>query len=196
MLIIANNKCTANCSHCSFPKRPVKIYKNLQKIAATLDDYVILSGGEPLELDRQSIKMYIQSCKENKKFYRIATGGHIDILSVDPEIYRNDYFTGFSIGTDIILDRLNKSYRANYCIWKKNIFVLSKFIISYSLTITYKPKLQLEPLFNFKETLNPEFILINYLNGKWEPQYDSFDKRLKIKFPKIQFIAGYQDSSF
>lgn len=195
MLIVTNNKCTANCSHCSFSKNPISIYENLKKIATNPDDYVILSGGEPLELDNGTLKLYTQSCKENNKFYRIATGGHIDLLSIDPEIYRNDYFTGFSMGTDIILDQLNKSYRINYCIWKKNIFVLSKFIIAYSLTITYKPNLELKPLLNFTETLNPEFILINYLNGKWNPQYDLLDKKLEEQFPSVQLITGYQSSS-
>lgn len=82
-IVICNENCSAGCNHCLYSMecmvRDDAFPESLYTINDIKSDFIILSGGEPLELDNDLLHKYTCMCLICKKYFRIATGGHIYI---------------------------------------------------------------------------------------------------------------------
>jgi hypothetical protein len=195
MLIIANGSCSAECAHCQHAGNYSLPSDSHHLISTSSSDFIIISGGEPLELSDDRLQLYVSECIRYHKFYRIATGGHIPISTISTSVYHNTMFLGFSIGTDIILEIQNSFYKLHSGEWRSNIEYLNENNINYSLTITLKPNMDLKPLLNTKVKLNPDFILLNYLDGRWRDSYSPIINALKIFLFDVDIVNGYTNKT-
>ncbi|WP_375661014.1 MULTISPECIES: hypothetical protein [unclassified Bartonella] len=78
-IVICNKNCSAGCNHCPYSMecmvRDDALPESLYTINDIKSDFIILSGGEPFELDYDLLHKYTCVCLICKKYFRIATGG-------------------------------------------------------------------------------------------------------------------------
>ncbi|EJF93838.1 hypothetical protein MEE_01438 [Bartonella elizabethae F9251 = ATCC 49927] len=76
-IVICHENCSAGCNHCPYSiecmVRDDALPESLYTINDIKSDLIILSGGEPFELDYDLFHKYM--CLICKKYFRIATGG-------------------------------------------------------------------------------------------------------------------------
>jgi MoaA/NifB/PqqE/SkfB family radical SAM enzyme len=167
MLLQITEHCSAGCSHC--PYQAENIFLSLGQIQIALaslkDPFVTLSGGEPLEHpDFEMICCYLES---QGIAYRVATGGHIGLGKVLPQLQAHHGFLGVSMGTDILSSR-NSRYDLKK-IWLNNLSLLELSKVSWSLTVTpdWNEDFTLELGAILKMNVSPKFIMINkFKNGR------------------------------
>ncbi len=168
--ITLTTKCSGGCRHCPFSMEGLPPLSMEPSVAVKMSkqsnsQLLIFSGGEPFE--HPDILILLQSLSLERKSFRIATGGFVD-LSCWVETLKHLHFfgalQGISIGTDVISSRVND---ARWVLpWKRNIQLLIKAKISFSLTITVGNDLVFTH-FNLWEwdrrfVKNPEFIYVRY----------------------------------
>lgn len=151
---------------------------------------VLLSGGEPFELEREKFISYIFQCVIHRKYFRLATGGHVDLSPHLSWLQSNIYFHGIQIGTDVIADGRDSQAADYYKVWRKNIKLLHQAKIWYALTITLSRDLALCSLLLRARIASPNIILLNLLNAK-HYNYQEDLKKIKATFPQIEITYGY-----
>lgn len=171
--VMVTTKCSGGCSHCPFSNPSLeKLFLPPETIVKMINQstkkLVILSGGEPFE--HPKILEILNNLFEAAIPFRIATGGFIKL---DPWIdklkalsMQNIAFNGISMGTDVLSDRVNHSDWVSS--WERNIHLLIKEQIPFSLTITINAEFQLNrfAFFSWREIFKrlPEFIYLRYSN--------------------------------
>lgn len=197
-LLLVHEGCQAGCSHCPFTKNnsfQLKMVNTLVEIA-TLSKarMILLSGGEPLEYP--FLFPLIAELKSIGKPFRIATGGHIDILPVLKVIQNNRLFTGFSVGTDVMMAERNnnKEFKKQ---WMDNLKILSDWNCNYSLTITVDSEINLKSLLDlFKYiSLNPDFFMLSGIEGKIfdDEEWNGFVQSILNIYPTKTVKTGFRE---
>lgn len=147
---------------------------------------VVLSGGEPFEYEH--IKGLLQYLEITKQFFRIATGGHVDLEPFIESLKRSESLAGISVGTDVISHRSLESTSLERK-WQKNINFLNESNLPYSLTFTVLE--DLDGAVNLvAKTLalgaQPEFI---YLRISSLTPLNTVKKEILSYYPNIQLIT-------
>lgn len=162
--ITTTTNCTGGCSHCPFSHPDMeKLDLDLKSIKHLVEQskspLLVLSGGEFFEYNQ--IELLFPYLSASDKKYRIATGGHIDLLPYVTHLKNLKGLEGISLGTDIIFRQgsFNKTE-----IWIENLNLLIKNKIPYSLTFTILDEMDLvvEEKFQFllQKKLLPQFIYL------------------------------------
>lgn len=173
-LFLVTNFCSANCNHCHIStsdknnclENENKIFNSLASFSKD-KSFILLSGGEPLEVSYSLLKKIVVFLENKNIFYKIATGGHVIIENLYYLFEDKKFFCGFSIGTDILIDSRNNNAYEFKKIWNKNLDFLNLKKIPYSLTLTYDKSLS--SFFYMNEQIfincNPTFIMLNELEN-------------------------------
>lgn len=196
-LIICNNTCNANCVHCPFStsSKDVSSLSNFVfDIYLIESELIILSGGEPFELPFILFAKYVAMCVACRKYFRIATGGHVDVKPYLHYLKKNPFFTGLQLGTDVISQVRNSFYKKHVYTWLQNIEYLKQNNLSYNLTITLSKDFNLKEILNIIKHTVPSFILVNSYNIM-EEILASKIKLINLYFPKCEIKYGYKDSA-
>ncbi len=160
--IIVNDGCSAKCFHCPYGSYPSKITLLAhEEICSATEDIILISGGEPLELKAVELYSLIINCLNNQKIFRIATGGHISLESIAKKLMQIPYFSGFSIGTDVLLKERNKRCHEFKKVWEQNIALLNELQTNYSFTLTLSQTIHFELFLPIIQSGNPDFVMIN-----------------------------------
>lgn len=192
-LIICNNFCKAGCYHCPYSKDGMVSLDEITSVHYIFDidsDLVILSGGEPFELEYSALHKYISMCVICKKYFRIATGGHINIKPYLGLLKSILFFSGLQFGTDVISRTRNINAESYKDIWKANINDCEQNSIDYSITITLSKDFDLEDVLVQIQTLLPSFILLNFIDFDSTAYIDEINL-IRNAFPLIEIKYGY-----
>lgn len=196
-IIYISNTCQAGCNHCPYGvsnqiRDSLDINMIIQKIESSDRKLIILTGGEPLE--SPFFMELLDRLRSSKKLFRIATGGHIPIQPSIEKLMTLPYFTGFSLGTDILIPERNDkaSFKAN---WLKNLFSIVEWKIHYSLTITLGSEIKLQELLKKLIGLgcNPDFFTLSEKEEEplsiteWKIQKEI----INIYYPHAEIIPGF-----
>ncbi|WP_375635902.1 MULTISPECIES: hypothetical protein [unclassified Bartonella] len=169
-IVICNENCSAGCNHCPYSMeymvRDDALPESLYTINDIKSDFIILSGGEPFELDYDLLHKYTCMCLICKKYFRIATGGHIYIQPYLKLLKSNPFFLGIQIGTDVISEIRNLDSKKYKQTWVRNIECMKKDSVPYSVTITLSERFDLAEVLALIRIATPEFILVNFENRK------------------------------
>lgn len=173
-LFLVTNFCSANCNHChistseknNYLQNEKQIFNSLVSFSKN-KSFILLSGGEPLEISISLLKKIVIFLESKSIFYKIATGGHVTIENLYHLFENKSFFCGFSIGTDILIDSRNNNAHELKKIWNKNLNFLNLKKIPYSLTLTYDKSLH--SFFTMNEQIfincNPTFVMLNELEN-------------------------------
>lgn len=198
-LLLINSTCSAGCRHCPFGKKKDGKHFELHEVFSQDVDLkdaklLILSGGEPLE--HPNLNQFIEHCNRLYLPFRIATGGHSPILQHLHQLNESKHFTGFSIGTDLIINERNNNQELR-SIWSSNIATLNRLNKKYSITITLCNSLDLEELILklLEYQANPSFFLLNEMENIPVSQHsmESAIETLKFNFPKTLIKIGFNN---
>lgn len=192
-IIICNHKCNAGCIHCiySIDKYNRLLEKNsFTKIYEIAQNLIILSGGEPFELDISELKRYLSMCIITNKYFKIATGGHILVEKYLSILNNKRFFAGLQIGTDVLSRLRNKDHTKHLTTWINNIEILHRKQMPYSITITLSQNLDLANILELIKFAKPNYIMVNALD---KLQYKNTQHITMIKdyFPQQPIIHGY-----
>ncbi len=163
-IILVNESCQAGCLHCPYGKKtnifPKSVKSIIQTIESCKSNFFILSGGEPLEYP--FFALLLQELQFIKKPFRIATGGHVYILPYIGQLKTLTHFSGFSLGTDMLVYKRNLKPLLRIE-WLRNLNILENEKIHYSLTVTLGTDVFLEGLIKELVSLgcNPDFFMLS-----------------------------------
>lgn len=162
--IAVTTKCSAGCNHCPFSDPQIsKLNLELNDLCSLItkskSPLLVLSGGEFFEYDQlESLFLYLE---KSTKYYRIATGGHLDLKASICQLLSLPGLQGVSLGTDVILRQTSKVKIEN---WYRNLALFSKNKIPYSLTFTLLgndlPNLEKQVMKLSKKAIKPQFIYL------------------------------------
>ncbi|PJD96468.1 MAG: hypothetical protein CK425_05710 [Parachlamydia sp.] len=155
---------------------------------------ILLSGGEPLEYP--FLLPLVTALEQVGKPFRIATGGHINIMPFLEILQNNRLFTGFSVGTDVMAIRRNNNEEFKMQ-WIENLRILSEWGCPYSLTITVGSGMQLEPLlklFHYHK-LDPNFLMLSGMEGEIfdDEEWNGFLQNIQNIYPFKIIKVGFRE---
>jgi len=139
--LMLTTKCSAGCLHCPFSQTdlpamhlsPAQLRGYFRASQANL---IVISGGETFE--HPEIGDLLSELALQAKPFRIATGGHINLLPWAGLIAKlacgNCGFQGVSLGTDALTPRCPNPNLAR--VWRQNLAWLNEAELPYSITIT------------------------------------------------------------
>lgn len=199
--IMLTTKCSAKCSHCSFSNPNLKqLFLSIEQINKILErsasELIVISGGEPFE--HPAIETILERLCEEKKPFRIATGGHINFDPWKDKLLKllekSKGFKGISIGTDVLTTRVNQPHWIPN--WKNNLAFLCQYQIPFSITLTLGTDLtfswfDLSNWNNFFQRL-PEFFYIRYSD---ENLLAEFKKNQMECFKNVPHILDLVEAS-
>jgi len=180
--------CSAGCSHCPFASETpahVPVQKVIDKINASPQPLIVLSGGEPLE--HPDLNTIIgKTSLMTDKIFRIATGSHIPLQDYIESIKNTGNMTGVSLGTDVLFQSRNSNGHSEQ-FWK-NVDVLGNAEINYSITLTLGSDIkwqEVEHILN-DERLSPTFFLVQYRDDEKADQsfVERVSEKIQTNFPK------------
>lgn len=174
-----------DCSHCPYANSKKNNNEDFNFIAESETIY-ILSGGEPFE-SLQTLKKYIQEICNKGSYFRIATGGHIQLRYMYMFLLNMSGFLGINFGTDILLRSNNKTAQKN---WEYNWKLFSKLNSTW-LTITLGKDVDMGKVIKILKNTSPKLVMIN----EEESGFLEFENELRYlmtEFNEITFIEGYR----
>ncbi len=182
--------CSAKCTHCfsySDDNEQNKLLELDKMIAASPENLILLTGGEPLDSEHFSA-----ACKllaKRNKYFRVATSGHI-CFPRDNNFLKNDYLTGISLSLDVLSDIRSPGTKFRD-IWHNNLTYTVSSNIPFSLTITILNESDIDHFFKIlrsdREILSssPSFIMImlhkDLMNSNLEDKTNSIFSSLFSK---------------
>ncbi|MDR1447513.1 MAG: hypothetical protein LBI63_00910 [Candidatus Ancillula sp.] len=191
--VVLTNFCAVACPH--FPYGEGSILKSDLNTSEnfTLPDFkngevYILTGGEPFE--SKLLFPAIDKITKSQAYFRIATGGYINLRKFYIRLLNSESNLGINIGTDVIL-RLNNDHYTK--IWLENWRIFGKLKNTW-LTITLDGDIDFEKFMQLIEFTKPNTLMLNEI----ERGYNSFDKRYALiqeTFPDITLVNGYRNES-
>lgn len=197
-LILIHTACHAGCSHCPYgikkESQPIAVELILKEIEATSNRLILLSGGEPLEYPYFSL--LLDGLETIYKPFRIATGGHISVLPYLEQLKKMPHFTGFALGTDILIPQrqLQGLFRMQ---WLYNLTTLNERSMRYSFTITLGVDMHLQTLLEELVELKsqPRFILLAEKEGEKieEEVWKFYEKMVTDYFPNKPILSGFKN---
>lgn len=170
MMLQVGEGCSASCLHCPFTKdgKWRSIEQVIEEAIGTPDGYVTLTGGEPLE--HPEILAICMELSTLEVPFRIATGGHVPLQEIFPQLTNLPGFLGFNLGSDVVSSR-NKSEVFKQ-VWWQNVNTLSSCGVPWSLTFTLGQDLDHSNLITELQNKNykPSFLMINETFAGWMEQ--------------------------
>lgn len=197
-ILLVNQNCSAGCLHCPYSSMAEQPPKDVDMIINEFNNansrLVILSGGEPMEY--LFLKVLLERIASLKKPFRIATGGHISFKPYLSLLIEISHFTGFSIGTDILIPKRN-SNNAMFRQWTENLNDILENEIHHSFTITlgeecdFRSTLQI--LFNLKSS--PDFLMLSEKDGELlsEVAWEKYISIAQTVFPDTRITFGFRN---
>jgi len=139
--LLITTRCSGGCAPCPFasgrlPQKYMTCADVLNHLKASTAPLVVITGGEPFE--HPHVEEIITELAQVSTPFRIATGGHIALSDSIARLHRSKGFQGISLGTDVLSD-LSEHCREHTLTWKRNIRILEKNKIRYSLSLTLNP---------------------------------------------------------
>ena len=177
--------CSMDCSHCPYANSKKNNNEDFNFIAESETIY-ILSGGEPFE-SLQTLKKYIQEICNKGSYFRIATGGHIQLRYMYMFLLNMSGFLGINFVTDILLRSNNNTAQKN---WEYNWKLFSKLNSTW-LTITLGKDVDMGKVIKILKNTSPKLVMIN----EEESGFLEFENELRYlmtEFNEITFIEGYR----
>lgn len=195
-LILVNYSCSANCRHCPYGKQdslPRPHSEVIKDINLAQDELIILSGGEPLELQENSLQRYVQAICLLRKYFRIATGGFVCLSRYDRWLDPLPWFHGFQIGTDVLFESRNSSFDYFSTLWEENIDYLNENMRPYSITITLGPDVSVEDISDKLVKTHPQFVMLNSLQSTCGAHATRSKEIARISeiLPRVRIIDGF-----
>ncbi|MDW2114272.1 hypothetical protein R7035_12185 [Vibrio sp. 1731] len=188
--VYVNSGCNAKCYHCPYGSAPSLLTENASnEISNSSEGIILFSGGEPLELKFNEIKDLINDCLKNYKIFRIATGGHIPLNYIARNLASIPLFSGFSIGTDVIIKSRNNNFAKYSLIWSENINILDDLNINYSITISLSKDIGEDFFLSYISIGSPDFIMINSIDSIGTGR--AKDCKLRLENMGYMVVYGY-----
>lgn len=194
-ILLVTEKCSARCTHCPYSYgKDIDIDVLLKKIDSIQDEFIIVTGGEPLE--HRNIHRLIFMLSNSGKKFRLCTGGHIILTKIMPFLFDLSGFSGISLGTDILIPSRNTNVvlKKN---WLKNIEIMNDWRVNYSLTITIDSSVNFDYMFYAltESKINPDFIMINDFCGKLESMCfrNLMLHNIENIYPNVEILYGYKN---
>jgi hypothetical protein len=164
-LLQINDGCSATCQHCPYAKR-IASHQTIPTLIAEMEgfDYLVVTGGEPLE--HPELTSILNLIDQKEKFFRLATGGHRNLINLIPLLQRLTFCAGVSLGTDILIPERN-SHTNLAEVWQCNVDYLKVNAISFSFSITLGQDFQLAHLLKRLSHLpRPAFVMLSEMQGQ------------------------------
>lgn len=194
-LLIVNENCRAGCIHCPYGRNEPQPLKSLeiliQQVASSPARLILLSGGEPLEYP-----FLVDLFRQIYTPFRIATGGHVEVAAFLPYLQQHRFFTGFSVGTDVMISCRNNNQTLKDQ-WLKNLRTLVEYRVSYSLTITVGRDIDLEALIAllYHHQVIPQFFMLSSIQGEVfaDEEWNAFVRCIQTVYPNKIITTGYRE---
>lgn len=194
-LILLNRSCSARCSHCPYASDRQTAFlegEPLSSIESAKSDLIILSGGEPFEARFDVLTNYIRTCISARKYFRIATGGHVRLRQFLPYLNALPGFAGIQLGTDVVLPSRNSRSHHHLGIWKENLYELYSSQIVFGITMTAGSNNEFDIVFNLLEEMRPNFFLVNMM-GAQQKEFKNLCASIKTRYPEVRIESGYKN---
>ena len=179
------NRCSMNCNFCPYSNNQISDEKE-QKFSAQENTIYILSGGEPFE-NKKKLYYFMDNIAKKSSYFRIATGGHINIRPHYLRILNTPGFLGFNFGTDVIFRKENYKSRE---IWIDNWYSFTHVKQNW-LTITLSSSVSFMSIVKLLIKTSPKIVMLNEEENGFS-RYDDFICKLKLMFNQIKWIEGYR----
>lgn len=188
--VIVNQGCHAECVHCPHgQERSILRTKATEEIAHAHEDIILLSGGEPLELTYRELLPLIRLCVENKKIFRIATGGHVPLPPFVERLRHIPYFSGFSVGTDVLLSERNSHSVRFQRTWEDNVAHLQSLDINFSFTVSLSQGFRLASILPILARWTPDFYMLNSIDKAGTEEMEQ--SKAQITAMGYEVVYGY-----